>query len=675
MNTKRIVTEFPHAVTVTEHLWIPLRDGTRLAARLWLPDDAEQQPVPAILEYIPYRKRDGTRTRDEPMHGFFAGNGYAVVRVDMRGSGESDGLLADEYLLQEQDDALEVIEWITAQRWCSGNVGMMGKSWGGFNGLQVAARRPAALKAIITVCSTDDRYHDDIHYKGGCLLNDNLWWGGIMLAYQSRPSDPALVGESWYKDWLNRLENMPFFPALWMEHPLRDEYWQHGSVCEDWPAIQCPVMAIGGWADAYSNAVFRLMDNLKVPRRAILGPWAHIYPQDGTPEPAIGFLQEAVRWWDHWLKGEDNGTMEGPMIQTWLQDSQPPSAMRPVSRGEWVGFDRGTASNISHSPRWLTRGQLNTQPDVDAGVLNICSPQNHGLMAGEWMGAGVPGEMPPDQRVDDGMAEIFDGEPLAEPLTIFGFPEFTVELSSDKPAAMLYVRLSDVAPDGSVNRVTHGWLNLSHLHGHDQSVPLIPGQKVKVPVQLDGIAHRFATGHRMRLSLATTFWPMIWPMPEAATLTLDLHSAQLSLPVCGQPVSVDGPIREPQSAPLTPQTVLSPGRVDRNITYDFLTDSWTSVTHGVGGVFGEGIYRFDDIDTTVDHSLRRELTVSNSDPLSARYLLTQTMKMGREGWWMEAEITLELRSDLTHFIVSGDMVVSLNGEEEFTKYWHERIAR
>ena len=261
---KTFVTQFPHSVSVTEHLWITLQDGTRLAARMWLPLSASQQPVPAILEYIPYRKRDGTRTRDEPMHGYFAGQGYAVLRVDMRGSGESDGLLEDEYLLQEQEDALEVIDWISQQSWCSGAVGMMGKSWGGFNCLQLAARRPPALKAIITVCSTDDRYNDDIHYKGGCLLNDNLWWGGIMLAYQSRPQDPALVGESWYQDWLNRLENMPFFPALWMDHPLKDAYWKHGSVGEDWSAIQCPVMAVGGWADSYSNAVFRLMDNLEV---------------------------------------------------------------------------------------------------------------------------------------------------------------------------------------------------------------------------------------------------------------------------------------------------------------------------------------------------------------------------------------------------------------------------
>ncbi|MBE7200578.1 MAG: CocE/NonD family hydrolase, partial [Parafilimonas terrae] len=243
-------------VEVTENLWISLTDGVRLAARMWRPRDAG--PVPAVLEYIPYRKRDGTRSRDEPMHGFFAAQGYAALRVDMRGSGESDGLLADEYLKLEQDDAVEVIAWIAAQPWCSGAVGMMGKSWGGFNALQVAARRPPALKAIITVCSTDDRFADDIHYMGGCLLNDNLWWGSIMLAYQSRPPDPAIVGAGWRTQWLERLDHLPFWPALWMRHQSRDAYWKHGSVNEDFAAIACPVLAVGGWADAYTNAVPRL---------------------------------------------------------------------------------------------------------------------------------------------------------------------------------------------------------------------------------------------------------------------------------------------------------------------------------------------------------------------------------------------------------------------------------
>lgn len=672
---KQIVSDFPHTVTVTEHLWITLSDGTRLAARMWLPDSASVTPIPAILEYIPYRKRDGTRTRDEPMHGYFSGHGYAVLRVDMRGSGESDGLLADEYLPQEQEDALEVIDWISRQLWCDGAVGMMGKSWGGFNCLQVAARRPAALKAIITVCSTDDRYNDDIHYKGGCLLNDNLWWGGIMLAYQSRPPDPALVGEGAWQDWLCRLDNMPFFPALWMEHPLRDDYWRHGSVCEDWPAIRCPVLAIGGWADAYSNAVFHLMDSLQAPARAIIGPWAHIYPQDGTPTPAIGFLQEGVAWWDRWLKGKDNNAMSGPKIQAWLNDSQPPSSRRPAAKGEWVGFDAGSAGNVHTVPLYLDRGQLNRRPADAAPWVAVCSPQNHGLMGGEWMGAGVLGESPPDQRVDDGQAAIFEGEPLSAPLVIFGLPEFSLRLKSDRPAAMLYVRLSDVSPDGAVTRVTHGWINLAHLRGQDKKTPLVPGETVGVSLRLDGIAWRFAAGHRLRLSVATTFWPMVWPMPEEATLSLDLASARLSLPVCDAPQQIAGPHPQPETAADTPLTMLSPGRVDRHLTYDLVTDSWTSVTHGVGGVFGEGVYRFDDIDTTVDHSLRRQLTVNNRDPLSAHYLLAQTMKIGRQGWWTEADVTLDMKSDLTHFIVEGRMIVCFNGKQVMDKAWRKRIPR
>jgi uncharacterized protein len=325
------------AVTiVTEHFFITLSDGVRLAARLWLPDDAMRNPVPAILEYIPYRKRDGTRGRDEPMHGWFAEHGYAAIRVDMRGSGESDGHMADEYLSLELEDACEVIDWLSRQRWCSGRVGMMGKSWGGFNALQTAALRPPALKAIITVCSTDDRYADDVHFMGGALLNDNLWWGAIMLAYQARPADPDLVGEDWRDQWLERLESLPFFPALWLAHQRRDSYWRHGSVCEDFSAIQCPVFAVGGWADAYTNAIPRLLEGLAVPRRGLIGPWAHLYPHDGKPRPAIGFLQEALRWWDHWLKDEDRGIMAEPMLRAFIEDWTPPGGRDPMP-GRFVG--------------------------------------------------------------------------------------------------------------------------------------------------------------------------------------------------------------------------------------------------------------------------------------------------------------------------------------------------
>src|SRR5882762_9728610 len=234
----RYETSLPHAVRDTENVWITLSDGCRLAARVWLPVPEPGVPVPAILEYIPYRKRDFMRRRDEGMHRWFAGHGYAAVRVDMRGSGESDGVMHDEYLAQEQDDALEVIDWIARQSWCSGKVGMMGKSWGAYNSLQVAARRPPALKAIIAVMGTDDRFAECIHFSGGCLLNDNFWWGCVMQMFNARPPDPAIVGERWRAMWLERLEAERFWPEIWLEHQALDDYWKHGSVCFDYGAIE-----------------------------------------------------------------------------------------------------------------------------------------------------------------------------------------------------------------------------------------------------------------------------------------------------------------------------------------------------------------------------------------------------------------------------------------------------
>ena len=259
----RIRSDFPRQVRELENVLIPMADGTRLAAKVWLPEAADADPVPAILEYIPYRKNDWTWRRDSTMHPYFAGHGYACVRVDLRGAGESDGVLLDEYLEQELDDGVEAIAWIAAQPWCTGAVGMFGISWGGFNGLQVAARRPPALKTVITLCSTDDRYADDVHYMGGCLLGvDMLPWASLMYVWNGTPPDPAIVGDDWRETWLSRLRETPPFVEAWLTHQRRDAYWKHGSVCEDFSAIECPVYAIGGWVDGYSNAI------PQAPRRA-----------------------------------------------------------------------------------------------------------------------------------------------------------------------------------------------------------------------------------------------------------------------------------------------------------------------------------------------------------------------------------------------------------------------
>jgi putative CocE/NonD family hydrolase len=296
-----IRTAFPRAVREIENTWIPMPDGTRLAARIWLPEDAEDDPVPAILEYLPYRKRDGTVVRDHLTHPYFAGHGYAGVRVDMRGTGDSEGLCRGEYLKQEQDDALAVINWLIDQPWCSGKVGMMGISWGGFNGLQVAARQHPALAAVITLCSTDDRYADDIHFMGGAILTDKLTWGATAFSVANTPPDPAIVGDRWRDMWAERIAENGLWMLDWFRHQRRDAFWQHGSICEDWSKVTVPVCAVGGYADGYTNPIFRMMEHLPGPKKALVGPWAHKYPHFANPGPQIGFLQEALRWWDQHL--------------------------------------------------------------------------------------------------------------------------------------------------------------------------------------------------------------------------------------------------------------------------------------------------------------------------------------------------------------------------------------
>lgn len=664
--------DFPYDWDVIENTWIPMPDGCRLSSRIWRPKT--DKPLPTIFETQPYRKRDGMRGRDEPMYGYFAGMGYNVVRVDMRGAGESDECFYDEYLKQEQDDAVASIEWIAKQPWSDGNVGMMGKSWSGFNSLQVAARRPEPLKAIICVGFVDDRYVQDIHYKGGCLLNDNFWWGNIMLAYMCRAVDSEIKPDTWKEESIKRLEEMPLWPKNWLEHQTKDDYWRHGSVGENYADIQVPVFALDGWADSYTNSVLTLMNGLNVPRKAMIGPWAHVFAHDGAPGPAIDFLGEATKWWDKWLKGIDNDAMDCPQVQVWLEDSMKPETVHPVSNGRWVGLDSWPSADVAMKTLSMTYGKLQEEANTKEEIVDLCTLPNHGLLANEWMGAGVSGESPADMRVDDGMAMVFDSDVLEKEVEIVGYPEFEVEFTSDKPNAFMYAELCDIHPDGAATRVSYGLMNLTHLEGHDKVVYLEPGKKYKAKVELDVCGHNFPAGHRIRLAIANSFWPMIWPSPELATLKLDLSTAKFALPIFSGK-DVEGPSMQPKCAPLTPMTTLSPGHVDREVHYDLITDTWTSITNGVGGVFGEGIYRFDDIGTVVEHNLKRELVMSNKDPLSASYTITQKMKNGREGWLTDCDIVVTQTADKDYFYLKGSMDAKINDEKVFHRDYDEKVKR
>ncbi|MBS0563931.1 MAG: CocE/NonD family hydrolase, partial [Proteobacteria bacterium] len=404
----RIVTDFPHRVREDADLGIVMADGTRLSARVWMPEGAG--PFPAVLEFLPYRKRDGTVERDALTHPYFAGHGFACLRVDMRGNGDSEGLMADEYTPQELADACEVIAWIAAQPWSNGRVGMMGISWGGFNSLQVAALGPEPLKAIITLCSTVDRFADDIHYKGGCLLNENLGWGATMWAYSSRAPDAALR-QGWREMWLERLEAEPFLPALWLRHQRRDAYWKHGSVCEDFGAIRAAVLAVGGWGDSYKNAVPQLVEKIEAPVKGIVGPWVHKYPHFAVPHPRIGFLQEALRWWGRWLRDDKTGVEDDPAYRVYLMDGVRPASWYENRPGRWIAEPSWPSPNVRSQVMLFGPG---TMGEGAAFETTLASPQDCGMDGGEFCAIWLGPEMPGDQRRDDALSACFDSTTLGQ---------------------------------------------------------------------------------------------------------------------------------------------------------------------------------------------------------------------------------------------------------------------
>ncbi|HKI19500.1 MAG TPA: CocE/NonD family hydrolase, partial [Isosphaeraceae bacterium] len=647
-----IVTQFPRQVREIENLFITLADGCRLAARIWLPLDAEKNPVPAILEYLPYRKRDGTSERDQFTHPYFAGNGYACIRVDMRGSGESDGLLEDEYLKLEQDDCLEVLKWIAAQPWCTGKVGMIGISWGGFNGLQVAARRPPELAAVISLCSTDDRYADDIHYMGGCLLNDNLQWSSVMFAYMARTPDKALLGERWRDVWLNRLNNEPLLIANWLKHQRRDAFWKHGSICEDWAAITCPVYLVGGWADGYSNTIPRMLAHLKCAKKGLIGPWAHKYPHFAKPGPRIGFLQEALRWWDKWLKGIETGIMDEPQYRVWMEEPMPPRAYYEERPGRWVAEPSWPSPNVKTKSLHLASGaRLTETPAPDMPVSHL-SPQSVGMGCGAWCGFGIGPERPLDQRIDDGRSLCFDSEPLAERLEILGAPVLRLEIAVDRPQAFLAVRLNEVTPDGASARITYGLLNLTHRLSHENPSAVKPDERMTVAVQLNDIAHAFAAGSRIRVSLSTSYWPLVWPSPAAATLTVFTGASRLELPT-RKPRAEDAKLPAfPASEGAKPlaKTYHRPAAGRRWIERD--------IGSGLVTYFIEedmGHFTIDHIGLETDFVQREAYRIRDDDPLSAEIEISYAISIGRGNWRTRSQTRTVMRADKTHFILTASL--------------------
>jgi len=677
----RTIHELPHEIVVIENVFIPLRDGQQVAARLWRPVDSAQNPVPAVLEYIPYRKRDITRSRDELNHPYLAGHGYACVRVDLRGSGDSDGIMTDEYRPQEHEDAEDVIAWLAEQPWCDGAVGMMGISWGGFNALQVAALAPPALKAIVSASATDDIYIDNMHYMNGCVLGDNLSEATVMLAFNSLPPDPQIVGARWREMWLERLRGSGLWLENWMSHQRRDDYWKPASVSEDYSRVQCPVMAVGGWADGYTNAIFRQLEHLDVPRKGLIGPWGHHYPHLGVPGPAIGFLQEMVRWFDHWLKDIDTGLEDEPMLRAWMQDSFAPHADATDRPGRWVGEMAWPPPGVHEQELVLTPRRTlepreraivgdgispGERADLAGGVgaadeedtaghrdLSVRSSLDVGMFAGKWASYGAVPDLPHDQRQEEGSSLVFEMPPLEAGLELLGRPTVTLLVSADKPVAQLAVRLSDVAPDGQASRITYGVLNLTHRDGSEDPQPLEPCRLYPVEVELNGLAQRIPAGHRLRLSVSTSYWPLIWPSPELATITIRTGVSSLHLPV-RPPREEDEQLRpfgDPETAPVLDTATLRTGEQSSRIIRDLAGAVTTLET-----INDQGTYRIEDTGTVIGSDTREWYSFAWEDPTSARGETRTVRRLERgEDWRTEVVTRSVLSCTETHFLINAQL--------------------
>ena len=652
---------------VLENEWIELSDGRRLSARIWMPDKAAKKPSPAILEYIPYRKRDGTARRDESTYPAFAKAGYVGVRVDISGTGESDGNWDDEYSPRELADGCEVIDWIAGQDWCDGSIGMMGISWGGFNSLQIAALKPPALKAVIAIGTTVDRYNDDIHYKNGCLLYANFFWSSTMLCYASRPPDPELVGDSWRETWLRRLNTQPFPLATWLAHQRKDDYWKHGSISENYDAIEIPALVISGWADGYINAPPAAVANLKN-ARAINGPWIHKYPHFALPKPRLDFLSEAINWWDKWLKGTDNGIENLPAYRAYILENARPLLHHEVEPGRWVAEAELPSSDTRKRNYYLAsnRQLLDIPGRTSEKVFN--SPQDCGTACGEFFTLNPDGEMPADQRRDDSGSLVFDSGKLHQPIEVLGRPRIRLKIAIDKPLGNIAVRLNDIHPNGEVSRVSWGVLNLAHRNGNENPEPMIPGEFQFVEIELNECGYRFMRGHKMRVAISNNYWPMVMPPPEIVTTTLKLGpDAFITLPV-REGVDVYEETEPEDQNPLPEYKINEPGLSRRWVERNFQTgESHYRVIDDTGEIEvpGHGM--------CIRHRHDERWTIAADDPLSHRSSSQYICWMHRGDWSIRTEAESELRCDADNFYIKAT-VRAYEGDELVNQRDWDEIA-
>ncbi len=644
-------------------------DGVRLAADLYMPAGGQAaEKFPVLLEYLPYRRIEA-RGRNYPLYSYFVQRGYVVAAVDIRGTGNSEGrLIPYEYSDIEHQDGEVVIDWLSRQRWSNGNVGMFGISWGGFNSIQMALRNPPALKAIIAVDATEDLYQEDVHFIDGIIHVDS--WEMSQDLDNARPGAPEyVIDEAYFRD---RFDTQPWMMTY--KRQQRDgAFWDRASARSRYPDIRIPSMHIAGWYDGYRDSVPRMLANLRAPVKAIIGPWSHTWPHEPYPKPGIEWRHEAVRWFDQWLKGIDTGIMEEPRFAVFVRNWHPPGPYLEEAPGSWRFEDGWPIARIRDDVLYL-------QPDHSLSPLQSMAT-THRLRYVPSIGveAGGPvmwwGDVAHDQRPTDAFSLVYDGAPLEEETEILGKPRATLKVAADAPRANWFVRISDVAPDGTVTQVAGAGFNGSHRLSAREPAAMVPNESFELEIDLHFTSWVFPKGHRIRVAVNNAQWPMLWPTPYSMTteLRLGAGASRITLPVvpfAQRPVPAFlSPTESPALAGFeTLDTGTNSGygeisSVDRNPQTGEVT---ATATNTGGRRYPWGIERYRE-------SIRHKVT--DRAPESASVLGTHRMDLELPERTLSWEAELSFRSDRANFYYTYRRRLIENGRLLREKAWTDTIPR
>ena len=651
-----------------------MRDGVKLAADVWLPDaDVGAGPFPVLLEYLPYRKTEA-RGGSFPLYSYFARHGFAVARVDIRGTGNSEGtLIPYEYSEIEQRDGDDVIAWLAAQPFSSGSVGMFGISWGGFNSIHMAMRRPPALKAIIAVDATDDLYQDDVHFMDGIMHVDS--WEMSQDLANAVPGAPEYVLDERY--FAERFDQPPWM--LTYKAQQRDgPFWDRTALNKRYESIQIPVFMIGGWYDGYRDSIPRMLEHLKSPAKAIVGAWDHTYPDEPYPKPGFDWRNEAVRWFDQWLKGRDTGIMKEPRLAVYVRDWHPPGPYLDEAPGRWRYEDGWPIARIREKVFHPRNDRSLADSAGPAAVDRLRYVPTTGVEAGGpvmWWG-----DVAPDQRPTDAYSLVYDTPPLEQEVEILGLPKAMLRVAADAPHVNWFAKVNDVAPDGTVTLVAGAGMNGAQRISAREPRAIDPGKPFDLEVEMHFTSWVFPKGHRIRLSVSNAQWPMNWPTPYATTTSLYLgaEGSRLILPVV-PPGETNARPPAPSYLPIPPKEAQLPGyesiAMETPSAYGEISSVDRNPRTGKATVVAtnNSAHRFPWGEERNTEKITHEAEDGKPDKASVRGEYSAEVKTG--GRILRWESVVVFSSDRESFHYSGTRKLFENGKLVREKSWEKAIPR